>query len=612
MPHYGLRLAAPFGFVQHGAVAEWDTTAPAGVTISGVYTINDRSVGVNDGHGYYGEFFWDGGKDSTAINDSFDVSGFSTSFATQHFGWYIYCAYQQGCNYPAETDIGQLYLTANETASPSIYPFGSLWTDNGWVRGTMPIGFGASDPSGICSSQVLLGTLKVPGPGGTPQQNVWHQCPNQIWSTTLDTRTAYGSSGLGEGKMPLVITATDAAGNGNWAPKTVYVDNETPTVDLSGPSSALVTDGTQYISATASAGPSGISGISCSVDGGPDQWHPGSTARLPVSGVGRHSATCAAYNSARDASGNVAASQPASFSMTIRQPTAAGIWFPSVANAPVCRSVHVRVRIPGRWVTIHRHHRPIWIHTKARTVVRRSVKCSLRTIRRRVVTWTTVKRRGRAVRIRHVRYVKVVLPPQAVNVRTERVGFGKPTTVAGWVGTTSLSALGGQTVAILAAPADGQGAFRTVATATTNSAGLWAAQLPPGPSELVEALYPGAGSMAPTASNQIATSVPARVLLSIHPRRTHWGGRIRITGQVVGGYIPAGGELVVLRIGWHGGSTEIGHLYTDASGRFAAPYRFLRGNGTERYSIWAASARESAYPYAPASSARVRVTVRER
>ena len=63
-----------------------------------------------------------------------------------------------------------------------------------------------------------------------------------------------------------------------------------------------------------------------------------------------------------------------------------------------------------------------------------------------------------------------------------------------------------------------------------------------------------------------------------------------------GGYIPAAGELVILHVGWGGGSTEIGHLYTDRSGRFHTRYTFLRGNGTVTYRLWATSARETDYP----------------
>jgi hypothetical protein len=97
--------------------------------------------------------------------------------------------------------------------------------------------------------------------------------------------------------------------------------------------------------------------------------------------------------------------------------------------------------------------------------------------------------------------------------------------------------------------------------------------------------------------------------MNISPHRTHWGGTIAITGHLRGGYVPPAGELVVLRIGWPGGSTEIGHLYAKADGSFRSTYTFLRGNGTERYHLWAATATESDYPYAASRSPKTFVTV---
>jgi hypothetical protein len=68
---------------------------------------------------------------------------------------------------------------------------------------------------------------------------------------------------------------------------------------------------------------------------------------------------------------------------------------------------------------------------------------------------------------------------------------------------------------------------------------------------------------------------------------------------------------VILRVGWRGGSTEVGHLYTDLKGRFHTNYTFLRGNGQVTYHLWASTAKESDYPYAPRSSRKVAVIVRQ-
>ena len=51
-------------------------------------------------------------------------------------------------------------------------------------------------------------------------------------------------------------------------------------------------------------------------------------------------------------------------------------------------------------------------------------------------------------------------------------------------------------------------------------------------------------------SGQVTETVPAKVkLVRVVPRRVAWGGTVRITGQLVGGYLPSGGALVRLRIG---------------------------------------------------------------
>jgi hypothetical protein len=117
--------------------------------------------------------------------------------------------------------------------------------------------------------------------------------------------------------------------------------------------------------------------------------------------------------------------------------------------------------------------------------------------------------------------------------------------------------------------------------------------------------------MEPAVSAPAKVIVPASLTLRVRPRRTHWGSTIRISGQVRGGYIPAVGELVILHVGWGGGSTEIGHLYTDRKGRFHTRYTFLRGNGTLTYRLWASSARETDYPYVPSRSRKVPITVRQ-
>jgi hypothetical protein len=205
--------------------------------------------------------------------------------------------------------------------------------------------------------------------------------------------------------------------------------------------------------------------------------------------------------------------------------------------------------------------------------------------------------------------VSVALAPQGVNVTTVSTPYGSSTLLTGWLGTTDKTALAGKTVTILAAADNGQNAYGPVMTVTTDANGAWAVRLPAGPSRLVEAAYGGSTTEEPTSSAPVRIKVPTVVHLQLNHRRTRWGETITITGQLLGGWVPPSGELVVLRIGWHGGSTEIGHLYTDGLGRFSTRYRFLRGTGTEHYAIWAQSVQESDYPYTASASAHVPITV---
>jgi hypothetical protein len=441
----------------------------------------------------------------------------------------------------------------------------------------------------------------------TPNRNTgnWTQCDATHKETRLLDTTQYP-----DGPVSMSLAAGDAASPANV---TTYqghlqIDNQPVTLDLTGPSDAPSTAGTQYVTATATAGPSGDS-IVCAVDGGSPQSYPGATAAVPVSGIGQHSVSCHAQNNALDQYGNPYVTSTRTLSMTIRQPTAAAVWLPKLLNAPKCTTDKVRVRtttwsVPVNGSRPKRRSRP-----RTRTVTRTVRHCHVRIVRRKVVTWKVEKRHGRRVRVRHVRWVSVALSPQSVNATTVSTPYGASTLVTGWLGTTNSTPLAGRTVTILAAADNGNNAFIPATTAITGADGSWAVHLPAGPSRLVEATYPGSTTEEPTTSAPVTIKVPTVVYLHLNRRRARWGRTITITGQLMGGWVPPSGELVVLRIGWHGGSTEIGHLYTDGLGRFSTRYRFLRGTGTEHYAIWAQSVQESDYPYTPSASAHLPITV---
>ncbi len=350
--------------------------------------------------------------------------------------------------------------------------------------------------------------------------------------------------------MPLTISGLDAAGVPVNYTKTIHIDNQQPTVALSGPTDAPSTAGTQYVTASAAAGPSGVAGISCSADGAPARWYPGPAAQIPVDGVGQHQVQCFSENNAHDGNGTPGVSATRSFSVSIRVPTVAGIAFTSIADRLRCKRVKKRVEVPGRTVIVRRHHKLVRIRGRRHTKVVKVTKCHPRTILVHRIVVVTVRRHGKKVKVRRRKTIRVPVPPHAVLKLHRRVAFGHTTTVSGWLGTYDGVALGGETVEILSAPDNGSRAFTPVAWATTAANGAWNAQIPAGPSRLIEADYGGAANLEPSLSGQVTETVPAKVkLLSVSPRRVAWGGTVRITGQLVGGYLPPVGALVRLRIG---------------------------------------------------------------
>ena len=60
-----------------------------------------------------------------------------------------------------------------------------------------------------------------------------------------------------------------------------------------------------------------------------------------------------------------------------------------------------------------------------------------------------------------------------------------------------------------------------------------------------------------------------------------WGGTVRITGQLVGGYLPAGGALVRLRIGQGSSYQTYGvQEHVTGNGRFSTTYTFGAGQAS--------------------------------
>jgi hypothetical protein len=596
---------------QQGHRAAWNAAAPAGLEIVGA---SSPSLTASQSGGYWVGTYWDGGSEHIASGGAEPASW--SGFASPYFGFQIACnAATCGTSDTASLYVYSVQLDVHETTPPSLNSGAGLWTAQGWVRGQWPLSFNGASPSGMCGLSASLNQIPLTGTVSGPRDPAtWVQCSAPALSTNINTAS------YGQGAMPLYIAGYDAAGETASDTRTIYVDNSTPTLSLSGPTDAPSTAGTQYVTATAGGSPSGIDGIGCSVDGSPAKWYAGAGAQVPVSGLGQHTVSCNAYNNAVDQSGTHGESAAQTWSLKIGAPTELGVSFAKYVGLR-CTKVKERKKIPGHWVTRHRHGKTVKVKTKPRHKIVKVTKCHPKTKRVRVVVRVPLKRHGKVVK-RHgkvvyrkkIEHKRVPVTPHWKSQTVEHVKHGHATTVDGWLGLTDGTALGGTSVQVLTAPDNGLGQFTAVGTVTTAADGTWTATLPAGPSRLVEATYAGASTTEATGSGQVTLLVPAKAKLdSVTPRRVAWGQKVTIKGQLLGGYLPPDGVNVRLRIGYKKTyKTTYGvREHVSGSGQFKTSYTFGVSPASihRRYWFQIASLPSGNYPYTPSASNRVYVDV---
>jgi hypothetical protein len=594
-----------------GQVASWYTTAPPGLVITnavGVMSVGSKDVGT----GYEAYFYWTGGipQRVTSANGGF---GWAIPNAPT-FGFLLECN-PSGTTCPpdggpphhvpaASIEVYDVQLTVAETVNPSVTALGgnNLWYKgaSGYVRGGgWSVAYSSSAPSGIAGMGASedgqpISDPTAPAPGCNPNHTEYQQCPGtQTWSPTIALS--------GNGPQPLTLAAQSAAGNNSSPTETIHVDSTPVAVSLSGPTQASSSAGTQYVTATATNGPSGLGAIDCAVDGGPAQSYKTSPASIPVSGLGNHSVSCTATNQSYDSAGAPATSgAPVTWGLDIQQPSAMVATFSKIKGVK-CGKVREREKIPAHWVKVRRHGKLVSVKRRARTIVRKVTRCHAQMVVKKVC------------HAGHCTKRRVPVLPHTVQLSKLRVGYGKNAAVSGWLLASNGDALAGQPVSIMTTPDNGSNAFTQTATATTGPYGTWTAELPPGPGRLVEAVYGGTSTIASTTSGELQLVVPAKVkLLSVSPSRVAWGHTVRITGQLLGGYLPAGGVNVRLRYGFGRARGTYGvHEYVTGNGRFSTTYTFGAGypGVHRRYWFAIASLPSGNYPYAPATSGRKYVTV---
>ena len=431
------------------------TTAPAGIAIVGAISSPAEITNINNGNGWGGGAYWAGGGRQWRTGDPSEGDG---PFFSNYWGWQMVCGSSSGCNQNAGIALNSVLLTAAEGQGPNLGATGAnnlvsqtsryVWNA---VGQPYPIPVSTSDPSGVCRIDAIVNGTVIPGPTGSPDTSQWHQCPDASWTVgggaSVDTR-AYVP---GAGTLTLQLQATNAAQVTTTDTATLKVDNEPVELSLSGPADvASATGSTQYVTTNVTAGPSGVAGARCAVDGGARGVLPGchrADAGVRASAPSRHMHRGEQRGRPRRPAGHIGAADlrhDASASRRRRRS-------PSPTSPTHCAAARVTERInrPGRWHTSVATARRSGCGAQARRApTSAQMPCPDQVTTVRVV----LKRHGKPV-LRHGKpvYVKrrvrrIVLLPHAVNKPTRRIGHGKSTTVSGFVVLADGTALGGQPV----------------------------------------------------------------------------------------------------------------------------------------------------------------------
>ncbi len=132
---------------------------------------------------------------------------------------------------------------------------------------------------------------------GSSAQPEWLE-PDQ--GAQVDTRTYIP----GAGSMPVTLQVFNAAGVETAYSEKVQVDNDPVNVALSTPdhpNPSVSVNHAVTVDANATAGPSGVAGMNCSVDGSDPAAYP--AGGVTVDGDGTHTVVCTAGNGAVDPQG---------------------------------------------------------------------------------------------------------------------------------------------------------------------------------------------------------------------------------------------------------------------------------------------------------------------
>jgi hypothetical protein len=145
-------------------------------------------------------------------------------------------------------------------------------------------------------------------------------------------------------------------------------------------------------------------------------------------------------------------------------------------------------------------------------------------------------------------------------------------------------------------------------TGTAGADGRFRLQVPAGPSRSLRVAFRASPlTRELSCSNVLQLRVPARVSLGAKRQAAR---RYRISGRLLGGFIPARGKLVELQAYERGKWRTFGSARSNASGRYAYTYRFRAESIGRRFRLRARVRADAAYPFSLGYSKVLRVRVR--
>ena len=539
-----------------------------------------------------------------------------------------------------------------------------------WVAGGEPAMLQLEHPaeplptSGIRGYAVSVESLEGPAPcAGADRCSL----------AETDLQGGIGADVLSLGALPEglhVVHAVAVSGAGMRSPEVgttvVRVDASRPTLSLEGVPRGWV-NGPQRLSARSAdqlsgmvaAGPSGPV-TTIGIDGAAPRVEPGDFAAAVVSGEGRHEIV--AY--ARDAAGNVS-EQASGRALVEIDETAPTVAFASVqdpgeperieatvadslAGADVTRgSIGVRRagsrqrfealpttgsgrRLVAHWDSDAYPTGAYEFRATGFDAAGNSASSERRVNGSQMVLINPVKTPANlvagfggkrlliqdCVRTEHQRRCRQrVIESFARRPTTRAVPYGRSIPYSGRVALASGAPLGGISVEVVESFTAGSTIAKRTTTVRTGVDGTFATRLGPGPSRLVEAVFPGNRTLTRATGGAVALEVLSGLRLRTSTAAAPIGGvPVVFSGRLLAAdaSIPTSGRPIELQFRFTGSEwSEFRTVRADRHGRFHYAYRFSDDDSRGiRFQFRAYAPAEDDWPYAPATSRPVFVTGR--